>query len=79
MVNPVTGWFEQQQLYGPFNAYVCQKIPDSAWLSRYLSPKEISFDNGSEFKAEFEDLCSNMGLEKCPSNAWNPQSNAILK
>ena len=28
---------------------------------------------------EFQDLCNNMGLKKCPSNAWNPQSNAILE
>ena len=28
---------------------------------------------------EFQDLCTNMGLKKCLSNAWNPQSNAILE
>ena len=28
---------------------------------------------------EFQDLCSNLGLKKCPSNAWNQQSNAILE
>ena len=48
MVNPVTGWFEQRQLYGPPNAYVCQQILDSVWLSCYPRPKEIGFDNGSE-------------------------------
>ena len=79
MVDPVTGWFEQRQLYSPPNAYVCQRILDSVWLSRYPRPKEIGFDNGSEFKMEFQDLCSNMELKKCPSNAWNPQSNDILE
>ena len=28
---------------------------------------------------EFQDLCANIGFKKCPSNAWNPQSNAILE
>ena len=41
-------------------------------------PRKL-FDNGSEFKIEFRDLCNNMGLKQCPSNAWNPQSNAILE
>ena len=79
MVDPVTGWFECTQLYGPPTAYRCQEILDNVWLSRYPRPKEIGFDNGSEFKAEFKDLCINMGLKMKPSNAWNPQSNAILE
>ena len=36
-------------------------------------------DNGSEFKAEFNDLCNNMGLVPHRSNTWNPQSNSILE
>ena len=79
MVDPVTGWFESTQLYGPPTAYRCQEILDNVWLARYPRPKEIGFDNGSEFKAEFVDLCNNMGIKKKPSNAWNPQSNAILE
>ena len=79
MVDPVTGWFEQGQLYGPPNAFVCQQILDSVWSSRYPRPKKIGFNNGSEFMMEFQNLFSNMGLKKCPSNAWNPQSNTILE
>ena len=62
MVDPVTGWFEQRQLYDEPNAYTCQQILDSVWLSRYPHLKEIGFDNGSEFKMKFRDLCNNMGL-----------------
>ena len=79
MVDLVTDWFEQQQLYGPPTAYRCQQILDSVWLSCYPRPKEIGFDNGTEFKAEFKELCANMGLKQRPSKAWNPQSNAILE
>ena len=63
MIDPVTGWFEQQQLYGSPTAYRCQQIFDSVWLSRYPRPKEIGFDNGGEFKAEFAQLCRNMGIK----------------
>ena len=67
MVDFMTKWFEQCQLYYPPNIYVCQQNLDSVWLSHYLCSKEIAFDNGSEFKAEFEDLCANIGLKRCPS------------
>ena len=50
MVDPITGWFKQRQLYCPHNAYVCQQIQDSAWLSRYLYPKEISTNPLLSFK-----------------------------
>ena len=68
MLDPVTGWFDQRQLCDEPNTYTCQQILDSVWLSRYLRPKEIGFDNGSEFKMEFRGLCNNMGLKKCSSN-----------
>ena len=48
-------------------------------LSRYPCLREIGSDNGTEFKAEFAELCADMGLKQKPSNAWNLQSNAILE
>ena len=68
MVDLVMGWFEQRQLHSPQNSNVCQQIIDSVCLSSYPRWKEIGFNNGSEFKAEFKDLCANMGLMKCLSN-----------
>ena len=62
MVDPVVGWFEACQLYGPPTAYRYQQILNTVWLSCYLRPKEIGNDNGSEFKGVFEELCKNMGL-----------------
>ena len=52
---------------------------DSAWLALYLRPREVGFDNGGEFIAEFSELCDNMGLKQYPSFSWNLQSNAILE
>jgi hypothetical protein len=79
MIDPATGWFELAPLiHGP-TAHEAQRLLDSVWLARYPRPKEIGFDGGSEFKAEFQELCRNMGLKRKPSGAWNPQSNAILE
>ena len=57
----------------------CKEILDSVWLPRYPRPREIVFDNGGEFKAEFSQLCEDMGLDENHSLPWNPQSNAILE
>ena len=65
MIDPVTGWFEIAALKDSPNAYEVQRLFDSYWLARYPRPREIGFDNGSEFKAEFKELCQNMGLQKC--------------
>ena len=45
----------------------------------YPPPRESGFDNGREFKAEFKQLCANMGLKEKTSLPWNPQSNSILE
>ena len=36
-------------------------------------------DGGSEFKAEFRELCENVGIKYKSSLAYNPQSNAIIE
>lgn len=79
MIDPVTGWFEVAPLPGKKTAYEAQRILDSVWLARYPRPREIGYDGGGEFKAEFQELCKNMGMKRKPSSAWNPQSNAILE
>ena len=53
MVDQVTGWFELSQLKGKPNGFMCIKCFDSAWLARYPCPREIWFDNGGEFMADF--------------------------
>jgi hypothetical protein len=79
MVDPLTGWFELAPLYGAPTAFRAQQLLDNTWLARYRRPREIGFDNGGKFMADFKDLCDNMGSKKKPSAAWNPQSNAILE
>ena len=58
---------------------VAQRLLDSVWLAQYTRSKDIGFNGGSEFKAEFIDQYKNMGLKKRPSVSWNPLSNANLE
>ena len=51
MIDPVTGWFEQAQMYGLPTSYLCQQI-------------FVGFDNAEEFKVEFKELCANMSLKE---------------
>ena len=64
MIDPATGWFEHAQLCQgeSATAHRCQQILDTVWLARCPRPKEIGFDNGSEFKKEFLELRGNMDL-----------------
>ena len=55
MVDPVTWWLEQTQLYGKPTASCCQRIFDTTWLARYPRAREIWFDNGGELKLEFKE------------------------
>jgi len=79
MIDPVTSWCELAPLKNGPKATEAQRLFDSTWLARYPRPMEVGFDGGSEFKAEFLELCANMGIKTKPSGAWNPQSNSILE
>ena len=72
MIDPVTCWFELAQLLDKPDAFVGQKHFDSMWLACYPPPREIGFDNGGEFMAEFPSLCDKMGIKKHLSSLWNP-------
>ena len=79
MAGPVAGWLEVALLRGPPSAGECQKLFDEYWIARYPRPKEVGFDDGGEWKAEFKGLCANMGMKGKPASGWNPQSNAMLE
>jgi hypothetical protein len=48
-------------------------------LSRYPRCCYIIYDNGSEFKLNFEYLCITYGIKCKPTEVKNPQANAILE
>ena len=53
----------------------------NCWLCRYPRPHLIrSYDNGSEFKALFKEMCDFLyGLTSKPTTSYNPQANGIIE
>ena len=49
------------------------------WLSRYPRAKYITYDNGSEFKLHFEELCDSFNIKRRPTTVKNPQANAVIE
>ena len=78
MIDPATSWFEIAHIRTASSAET-QRLFDSTWLSRYPHPQQVGYDNGSEFKWLFSDLCDNFGLEKKTTTDYNPQANAIIE
>jgi hypothetical protein len=49
------------------------------WLSRYPRLQRIRFDNGSEFKSVFQEICSSYGIKTKLMTMYNPWStNGII-
>ena len=55
------------------------RLFNKTWLSRYPKARSIIYDNGSEFKLYFEQLCDSYSLKRKPTTVKNPQANAILE
>lgn len=55
------------------------RLFNKQWLCRYPRPKYCIYDNGSEFKSHFSELCITYSIERKPTTVKNPQANAILE
>ena len=67
MIDPSTGWFEivkiptfdLEELALDNNEYIdksyvrVSQMLNNTWIWRYLRPRKVMFDNGSEFKLDF--------------------------
>jgi hypothetical protein len=53
-------------------------LVNKTWLSRFPRCHYIIYDNGSEFKLNFEYLCVTYGIKPKPTVVKNPQANVIL-
>ena len=78
MIDPTTRWFEIKDLVTVDSEKVMNAFHNT-WLCRYPRPKEIGFDNGSEFKKLFKEMCDNFGVDTHPTTSCNPQSNSIIE
>ncbi len=55
------------------------RLVNKMWFSRYPRCRYITYNNGSEFKLNFEYLCETYGIKRKPTMIKNPQLNAILE
>jgi hypothetical protein len=55
------------------------RLVNKMLLSRYPRWRYIIYNNGSEFKLNFEYLCETYGIKRKPTRIKNPQANAILE
>ena len=62
MIDPATGWFETSPISDK-SAVTVMTAFNNHWLCRYPQPRYIGFDNGSEFKAQFLETCTNYGVK----------------
>ncbi len=79
-IDPATGWFEiaEVPLSDQTSARI-SKLFDEVWLSRYPRCRKVIFDNGSEFKRDFQPLLEDFAIKPTCTSIKNPQSNAILE
>jgi transposase InsO family protein len=79
MIDPVTGWFEMEQIDNKTAAEIAD-ICETTWFTRYPLPQRITLDRGTEFMAEFAKMVKNdYGLKLKPITTRNPQANAIIE
>ena len=78
MIDPVTGCFDVTDIADK-NANTVMEAFINTWLTRYPRPQYIGYDKGSEFKAQFKQMCDNHGIKEKPSSSYNPQSNGIVE
>ena len=81
MIDPVTGWFEVIR-YDYKIAITIANLGETAWLSRYPRPIEITYDQGKEFighKFRKYLIETEYGINTKPTTLGNTMSNAILE
>jgi hypothetical protein len=67
-----------EEIFNKTSERIAQLV-NKTWLSRYPRCRYIIYDNGSEFKLNFEFLCETYGIKRKPTTIKNPQANAILE
>ena len=80
MIDPATGWFEIIE-YPDKRSITIANLVEQAWLSRYLWPTLITYDQGSEFIGhQFKNMMEDdYGVKTKPITVRNPQANAIIE
>jgi nitric oxide synthase oxygenase domain/subunit len=59
----MTGWFKVIAIPDQ-KAHTVMEAFNNTRLIRYPQPQYIGYDNGSEFKAQFKQMCNNYGMKE---------------
>ena len=68
---------ETQEIFDKTSKQIASLV-NKSWFCRYPRPRFVIYDNGSEFKRHFYDLCDTYGLTQKPTTIKNPQSNGCF-
>jgi len=92
-IDPATGWFEIAEIptfdldlikignkeYIDKSSARVSQIFNNTWLCRYPRPVEVVYDNGSEFKKDFQPLIKDFDIKPNCTTVENPQANAPVE
>jgi hypothetical protein len=92
-LDPATGWFEiaevptfdLEQVKAGNKEFIDKSsarvslLFNNTWLSRYPRPIEVVYDNGSEFKKDFQPLIEDFDIKPKCITMENPQANAPVE
>jgi Integrase core domain. len=92
-IDPATGWFEiaevptydLEEVKAGNKEYIDKTsarislLFNNYWLSRYPRPVEVVYDNGSEFKKDFQPLIEDFDIKPKCTTVENPQANAPVE
>jgi hypothetical protein len=86
---PVVEWLHQQTINGKelsiadeifdMTSEPIAKLENKTWLCRYPWCCYLIYNNGSEFKLQFEYPCKSYGITRKPTMVENPRANGILE
>eukprot|EP00957_Ditylum_brightwellii_P092168 7017000-Ditylum_brightwellii.AAC.1 len=74
MIDPETSRFEIALVQFNKPSAAASDIFNNNWLCRYPRLRKIIYDNGSEFKKEFKQLCKYFGLKPKPTTEFEKMS-----
>jgi hypothetical protein len=77
-IDPATGWFKCIEVPNK-ESFTVMEAFNNHWLSRHPRLHRICFDNGTEFRSVFQEICSNYGLKAKLTTTYNPWSNGIIE
>ena len=93
MIDPTTSWFENFEIptfdldkVTAGNDYYIDKssarvshLFNNNWLCRYPRPRKFMFENGSDFKQDFNSLLKESNIKPLLKSVKNPQANAPVE